>query len=210
MRMLPIISPIKNLSHPFLPSFLPPCLTQIVGQAQHASPLEQWSESSVGSWSRVTVCTKGLTSDGANQGMRLLEFAARDAGERLIQLVVLLPTSDIHEGEIFFFAQQHSLRERECVVYWYPFRNPQQLHNYALAGREASLLCIELHLLSIELHLHLHLLHLHLPDLAGVGAPASARWNAHARAHVWRDQVVGHAHLDIGERLPLARACRHT
>ena len=183
MRMLLIISPIKNLSHPFLPSFLPP---------------------------RVTVCTKGLTSDGANQGMRLLEFAARDAGERLLQLVVLLPTSDIHKGEIFFFAQQHSLRERVCVVYWYPFRNPQQLHNYALAGREASLLCIELHLLSIELHLHLHLLHLHLPDLAGVGAPASARWNAHARAHVWRDQVVGHAHLDIGERLPLARACRHT
>mgnify|MGYP006123231923 CR=1 FL=1 len=116
MRMLPIISPIKNLSHPFLPSFLPPCLTQIVGQAQHASPLERWSESSVGSWSRVTVCTKGLTSDGANQGMRLLEFAARDAGERLLQLVVLLPTSDIHKGEIFFFAQQHSLRERVCCL----------------------------------------------------------------------------------------------
>ena len=48
-------------------------------------------------------------------------------------------------------------------------------------------------------------LHLHPPDLAGVGAPARARRDAHALAHLRRDLLVGHAHVDVCERLPGAR-----
>ena len=39
-----------------------------------------------------------------------------------------------HNGEIFFFAQQHSLRERVCCLLVLFFSNPRHLHNYALAG----------------------------------------------------------------------------
>jgi hypothetical protein len=55
-------------------------------------------------------------------------------------------------------------------------------------------------------------LHLHPPDLAGVGAPARARRDAHALAHLRRDLLVGHAHVDVCERMGRAdvRRLAHT
>lgn len=50
---------------------------------------------------------------------------------------------------------------------------------------------------------------LHPPDLSGVVAPGGTLRDAHPGAHVSRDRVVWHAHLDVSERLPSTSVTSH-